>query len=468
MFQRLRENNLKLAPKKCYFLQKQVRFLGHVISGQGVSVDPSKVEVITKMVVQDLMESDRRTPSVRRIKSFLGMVFYYQHFIRNCSAIAKPLFALTAGQKRRGKSMKDKKFQGAFRKLTPADWTVECQDTFSSLNPSCCSVFYSPIQISMSHLFYQSMRHWMEVSPGESMARPVAFASKTLSVWQRRYPAHMFMALKWSVCEKFSHWLKGRSFTIWTDNNPVTYLLTKLKLDACEVCWVSKLASYFDLKHQPGKKNVVADAMSRDPFAIAVGQRLLNEPYSTLVQEANGVEEDCVQDLFRASCLSQACGLRSSPSPESKCNAADPAEALCQAHCDWIDGAETRALCLVQNTQQALPGLDSLTTFSAQELQLCQEQDPCISKVMPFIATKRHPLRHDRHGANSKVLGLFRQWDRLMVRNGVLYRVMKDPVLKLKRFQYVSPESLKSSALSGIHDLAGHQGQDRTLSLARQ
>ena len=104
-----------------------------------------------------------------------------------------------------------------------------------------------------------------QVPRGESKARLIAFASKTLSASQQKYPAHRleFMALKWSVCEKFSHWLKGHSFTIWTDNNPLTYLLTKPKLDACEIRWVSKLASYtFDLKHLPGKKNVVADARS--------------------------------------------------------------------------------------------------------------------------------------------------------------------------------------------------------------
>lgn len=117
VFQRLRENNLKLAPKKCHLLQKQVGFLGHVINGGGVSTDPAKVEVINNMKVQDLMEDDGCPPSVWRIKSFLGMVFYYQHFIPNCSSIAKPLFALTAGQKRRGKSAKDKKSQGVYRGL---------------------------------------------------------------------------------------------------------------------------------------------------------------------------------------------------------------------------------------------------------------------------------------------------------------------------------------------------------------
>lgn len=111
VFQRLRENNLKLSPKKCH-LQRRVKFLGHIIDSKGVSVDPAKVEVISMMTAQDLMENDGCTPSVKRIKSFLGMVFYYQHFIPSCSSIAKPLFALNAGQKRRGKLAKDKKKPG--------------------------------------------------------------------------------------------------------------------------------------------------------------------------------------------------------------------------------------------------------------------------------------------------------------------------------------------------------------------
>lgn len=133
VFQRLQENNLKLAPKKCHLLREEVRFLGHDINGEGVAVDPAKVEVITKMTVQDLMEDDECTPSIRRIRSFLGMVFYYQHFIPNCSSIVKPLFGLNAGQKRRGRSARDKKPLGAYCKLTPADWSAECETAFDRL-----------------------------------------------------------------------------------------------------------------------------------------------------------------------------------------------------------------------------------------------------------------------------------------------------------------------------------------------
>ncbi|XP_066524972.1 uncharacterized protein [Hoplias malabaricus] len=111
VFQRLRENNLKLAPKKCHLL--------------------TKVEIIAAMGVQDLMEDDGATPSVKRLKSFLGMVFYYQHFIPNCFSIAEPLFKLTAGQKRRGKLAKNKKSQGAYRKGKPSDWTAACERAFN-------------------------------------------------------------------------------------------------------------------------------------------------------------------------------------------------------------------------------------------------------------------------------------------------------------------------------------------------
>lgn len=81
----LRENNLKLSPKKCRLMQGSVKFL---------------VNVISDMPKEALMEKDGCTPSVRRVKSFMGMVLFYQSFISRCSAIAKPLFTLTAGLKR--------------------------------------------------------------------------------------------------------------------------------------------------------------------------------------------------------------------------------------------------------------------------------------------------------------------------------------------------------------------------------
>lgn len=99
VFQRLKQHNLKLSPSKCQFLRRSVRFLGHIISEEGVATDPAKVEAILNVHEKDLMESDGDTPSATKIRSFLGMVVYYQHFIEHCSTIARPLFQLTTGQK---------------------------------------------------------------------------------------------------------------------------------------------------------------------------------------------------------------------------------------------------------------------------------------------------------------------------------------------------------------------------------
>lgn len=76
------------------------------------------------------MEEDGRTPSVKRLKSFLGMVFFYQSFIPGCSAIVKPLFALTAGHKRSRQIRKDGRNFGMFRRLTVADWSPACEESF--------------------------------------------------------------------------------------------------------------------------------------------------------------------------------------------------------------------------------------------------------------------------------------------------------------------------------------------------
>lgn len=105
-------------------------------------------------------------------------------------------------------------------------------------------------------------------------ARPIAFAGKALSHSQARYLARRleFLALKWGVCDKFSHWLKGHKFIIWTDNNPLTYILTKSKLNTYKQHWVSKLAPYsFEIKYVPGKLNVVADALSQSLVCKSLG-----------------------------------------------------------------------------------------------------------------------------------------------------------------------------------------------------
>ena len=103
----------------------------------------------------------------------------------------------------------------------------------------------------------------------EGKNRVVSFASRTLSEPECNYHLHSgkleFLALKWAVTERFADYLcYGPPFTVYTDNNPLTYVMSTSKLNAVGLRWVGELANFqFSLKYKPGKKHGDADGLSR-------------------------------------------------------------------------------------------------------------------------------------------------------------------------------------------------------------
>ena len=95
--------------------------------------------------------------------------------------------------------------------------------------------------------------------------RIIAYASRGLSKSEKNYSAHRleFLALKWAVCEKFNDYLYGNKFTVFTDSNPLTYVLTTAKLDATGHRWLAALSAYnFDIRYRPGQSNADVVGMS--------------------------------------------------------------------------------------------------------------------------------------------------------------------------------------------------------------
>ena len=103
----------------------------------------------------------------------------------------------------------------------------------------------------------------------DGQLRPVAYASRGLSKSERNYPAHKleFLALKWAVTEQFNDYLyMAKGTKVFTDINPLTYVLTSAKLDATGHRWVSQLANFdISIHYRPGRANANADALSRLP-----------------------------------------------------------------------------------------------------------------------------------------------------------------------------------------------------------
>ena len=105
VFERIQQVGLKLKPTKCKFARKEVEYLGHVVSQDGLKTNPRLV---------DAVRSFPTPSSVQTTKRFLGLSSYYRRFIKNFAAVAQPLHHLTRT---------DVQFR----------WCVECVRAFDEL-----------------------------------------------------------------------------------------------------------------------------------------------------------------------------------------------------------------------------------------------------------------------------------------------------------------------------------------------
>ena len=182
-------------------------------------------------------------------------------FIPNFSKVAKPLNTLL--QNLEGTSNQKKKFK--------VNWGPEQQEAFETLQRLCTE---TPI-LAYADFKTPFVLHTDASSDGlgavlyqyrDNQRRVIAYASRSLSPSERNYPAHKleFLALKWAITDKFHEYLYGAEFQVFTDNNPLTYILTTAKLDATGHRWVAALSNYtFSISYKPGRNTTDADALCR-------------------------------------------------------------------------------------------------------------------------------------------------------------------------------------------------------------
>lgn len=455
---RLKEYGLKLSLEKCKFFQESVRYLGHIVSRNGVETDPQKIEAL------------KTWPSPRNLKElrlFLGFAGYYRRFIQDFSKIVKPLNDLTVGYPplRKGSRLKEDHNQ-YFQPSEPfgGRWTDSCQEAFKTIidklttapvlgfaNPKLPYVLHTDAStVGLGAALYQEQ---------DGMMRVIAFASRGLSRSESRYPAHKleFLALKWAVTDKFCDYLYGCSFTVVTDSNPLTYLLTTAKLDATSYRWLSALSTFnFQIQYRAGRRNLDADGLSRRPHPAPVNDQVSQK------------EEERIHQFLRHHL------------PESddvahvSCNTVS---AVCEKHlvCPSMsfDGADS-AVPLVASlamSAEAVPdnfeqcdGFPTISSISEEELKQKQRADPAIGEIIHQLETGDTPpptLRREL----PELSVFLREISKLELQNGILYR--KRLISEETHYQLVLPEELREMVLRSLHDDMGHLGIDRTLDLAR-
>lgn len=246
VFETCKKYNLKLNPLKCEFFRTEVQFLGHRCTSNGILPDPSKLNVLEKYP----------TPKDKKeTKRFVAFANYYRRFIKNFSAIAKPLNELS-------------------RKRKAFIWSQECETAFVTLKKALLS---API------LAYPDFSKEFKVTVDASQLacgavlsmdingcdRPISFISRTFKKGELNKPIieKELLAIHFALMI-FRPYLYGRRFTVYSDHKPLVYLyklknptskLSRIRLDLEEFL--------FDVIYIKGELNVVSDALSRISIA---------------------------------------------------------------------------------------------------------------------------------------------------------------------------------------------------------
>jgi len=242
VFDRFREAGLKLKRKKCSFGQKNVKFLGHIISPDGVQPDPAKIEAIKEYPVPR---------KVKDVRAFLGLANYYRTFVKDFAKIAGLLHELTR---------KGLKFQ----------WTNECQAAFHLLKTALTQApilaypdFTLPFELYVDASDDALGMVLGQIQNGREVV--ISYSGRKLLPAEKNYSVTEREALAAVACVKyFQPYLYGRKFTIHTDHNAVRWLMNIREPTGRLARWALLLQQYdFEISHRSGKSNGNADALSR-------------------------------------------------------------------------------------------------------------------------------------------------------------------------------------------------------------
>lgn len=459
VLKRLRHYGLKLSPKKCKFFQTSVRYLGHIVSENGVETDPSKIEAL---------KTWPRPRNLKELKSFLGFAGYYRRFVQDFSKITRPLNDLTVGYPPLQKNQRrDPKTSTQYRdpKEQFGDrWTQDCQNSFNTLiekltsapvlgfaDPSLPYVLTTDAStIGLGAALYQEQ---------EGQMRAIAFASRGLTKSEMRYPAHKleFLALKWAVTTKFSDYLYGGEFTVITDSNPLTYILTSAKLDATSYRWLSSLSTFnFKIKYRAGKRNLDADALSRRPHDRPLDDFVFQKECERIRQFTLHHLTESDQPTILPAAVKALCERH-----QVYQSCADPSISYFQP--TVFESLSLGVDAIPQEFQREdAHGLPVLPRMSEEELKKRQRADPELKVVIKCLESGKKPVGKVEPVEVSLWL---REWDRFEFKNGILFRKKQDRGGVL--YQLALPVDLRETALMSLHNDMGHLGIERTLDLIR-
>lgn len=239
---RFRAAGLKLKPCKCQFLKPEVKYLGHILSSEGVRPDPGKLNSIHEFPIPR---------SAREVRQFLGLIGYYRRHVAGFAEKAKPLTRLTSSK-------------SGFAWDNEAQQAFELMKTALTTAPLLKFPDFSKDFVLMTDASGKALGAVL-AQDVDGVEHPVAYASRQLNETEQKYGATELecLAVVWAV-RHFRCYLYGRQFKVVTDCNSLRWLMTSRDPNSRLARWNLLLQEHnFEIVHRAGKLHQNADALSR-------------------------------------------------------------------------------------------------------------------------------------------------------------------------------------------------------------
>lgn len=243
IFDKFRKANLVLNESKCEFMKSSMKFLGHIISADGVRTDPEKIRSITEFPIPT---------NVKGIRAFLGLTGYYRRFSEKYSNYINPLLQLLKqGVKWKWTAEHQRALQDVKRLFT---------DQMQLFHPEAegTYVLYTDASdLAVGSVLYQRRNN------GEHYV--IAYANRTLKEAEKNYftTEKEILAIVYALT-KFRYYLYGHHFEIHTDNQALSFILKCRLTNARLTRWILAIGEYsFTIKYCKASENKIADVLSR-------------------------------------------------------------------------------------------------------------------------------------------------------------------------------------------------------------